>query len=152
MKNTLRLLLVPLVTVAIAGAGFAQATSQTPAKPASPATTPKKKQAPPKVTRASGELVAADAEAGNLKVKTKDRELSLIAEAKETKDAVAKLKVGNIVTVAYTERGGKLILSSVLTKSAGKTSKPSEKPPEIDRKSTRLNSSHSRASRMPSSA
>lgn len=138
MKNVLRLLLVPLLTLAFAGASFPQATPGTPAtptKPTSPAKTPEKRERKQKVIRARGELTSADAKAGTLKVKTKDKELSLAATSKETKSALGKVKVGDTVRVTYTEKEGKLILSSVAkarirAQAKDTQAKPSEKKEE----------------------
>ena len=120
MKRILRLLFVPMVIVAFAGASFAQTTPQTPAKPIHGES-----------KRDSGQLVAVDTKAGTLKVKTKDKELSLIAESKEAKAALAKVKVGEKVRFGYVEKGGKLILINVGSpkgSTSGKTTqtKPSE--------------------------
>jgi hypothetical protein len=131
MKRILRLLLVPLVTLAFAGASVAQSTPTTPAQPAGPAKpAQKKREAGQKTTRVRGELVSVDAKAGTLKIKTKDKELSLAATSKETKSALGKVKVGDTVRVAYTEKEGKLILSSVNKARIRAQAKPSEKKEE----------------------
>ena len=141
MKSILRLLLVPLVTLVFAGASFAQGTpgaagttgtkSSTPA-PAKPA---EKKAATQKMMRARGEIVSADTKAGMLSVKSKDKELSLTAESQDAKDALAKVKVGDTVRIAYVEKDGKLTLRSVAkakasTAAKATPTKPSEKKEE----------------------
>lgn len=113
MKNILRLLLVPLVILAFAGAGFAQATPATPAKPASSAKTPEKKDEKQKASRVRGEITGLDAKAGTLKVKAKDKEYSLRAESNDAKSGLERVKVGDTVRVMYAEKDGKLIVRSM---------------------------------------
>jgi hypothetical protein len=121
MKSMLRILLVPFVTLAFAGVVAAQGTSSGTAPSKSSTTSATKsdttkstsKSAATKVQRARGELTAADSKAGNAKVKTKDKELSLNAESQEAKDSLGKVKVGDNVRVAYTESDGKLMLKSI---------------------------------------
>ena len=133
MKNIIRLFLVALVTLAFVGAGFAQATPGTPASPAKPTTpakTGEKKEPKQVVTRARGELVSADTKAGTLRVKTKDKELSLTAETQEAKDALAKVKMGDTVRIAYVQKDGKLTLRSVQKAKASTAAKatPTKSP------------------------
>ena len=139
MKNILRFLLVPLVILAFAGASFAQATPGTPAaptKPTAPAKPAEKRGAAEKRMRDSGEVVAADAKAGRLRIKTREKELSLTAETQELKDELAKLKAGDRVKAAYTEKDGKLTLRRVGKMTRGRTmsktteTKPAEKQTE----------------------
>ncbi|OGQ80669.1 MAG: hypothetical protein A3F90_17645 [Deltaproteobacteria bacterium RIFCSPLOWO2_12_FULL_60_19] len=117
MKNIIKLLLVPVALFAFVGTGFAQGTTPAPAKPAAPAKqaapakTTEKKEATVKVNRARGELLAVDSKAGTAKVKGRDGEMSLIADTKETKDALTKVKVGDPVRFMYTEKDGKLVLA-----------------------------------------
>jgi len=121
MKSMLRILLVPLVTLAFAGLVSAQGTSSgtAPSKSSTASSTSsstkssEKKVSAPKVQRAKGELTAADAKAGTAKVKLKDKELSLTADSQEAKDSLAKMKVGDNVRVAYVESDGKLTLRTI---------------------------------------
>ncbi len=132
MKSILRLLLVPVVTLVFAGTSLAQGTGPTGTTGAKPPTATKaeKKAVAAKVQRARGELTAADAKAGTAKVKTKDKELSLTAESQETKDSLAKIKVGDAVRVAYEEKDGKLTLRSIakskVSSAPAKTTTPSK--------------------------
>jgi ribosomal 50S subunit-recycling heat shock protein len=135
MKSILRLVLVSLVTLAFAGVALAQtgSTGSTGTKSTAPAKPAAEKKAPaPKVIRATGELTVADAKAGTAKVKTKDKELSLSAETEDAKESLGKVKVGDMVKVAYTEKDGKLTLKSLSkTKAPAKsTSTKSDKPME----------------------
>jgi hypothetical protein len=132
MKNILRLFLVSLVTLAFAGVALAQtgSTGSTGTKSTAPAKPAAEKKAPaPKVIRANGELTAADAKAGTAKVKTKDKELSLSAETEDAKESLGKVKVGDMVKVAYTEKDGKLTLKS-LSKNKKPAKSTSTKSPD----------------------
>src|SRR5258706_1568401 len=138
MKNILRFMIVTLVTLVFAGASWAQTgTTGGTAAPGSkaPATksasTADKKAPAAKTLRARGELTAADAKTGMVKVKTKDKELSLAADAPEVKDSLTKVKVGDAVRVAYVESDGKLTLKSIAksklpTAKSSSTSTPSK--------------------------
>jgi hypothetical protein len=116
MKNIIKLLVVPVALFAFVGTGLAQGTTPAPAKPASPAKpaapakTTEKKETTVKVSRGRGELLAVDSKAGTAKVKARDGEMSLVADAKETKDQLTKVKVGDPVRFMYTDKDGKLVL------------------------------------------
>ena len=129
MKNILRLVLVSLVTLAFAGVALAQtgSTGSTGTKSTAPAKPSAEKKA--KTMRATGELTAADAKAGMAKVKTKDKELSLSAETEDAKESLGKVKVGDMVKVAYTEKDGKLTLKS-LSKTKAPAKSTSTKSPD----------------------
>ncbi len=119
MKSMLRILLVPFVALAFAGAASAQTGSTGsagPAKSSTPATksdTTKSSKSTAKTLRVRGELTAADAKAGTAKVKTKDKELSLSTDSQEVKDSLSKVKVGDTVRIAYTDADGKLALKGI---------------------------------------
>ena len=124
MKNMLKVLLAPVVALAFAGSVWAQGTTPAPAKPAAPAKT-EKREAASKEKRGRGEIVTLDAKAGTVKVKSRDNEMSLVADTKETKDALAKVKVGDPVGFSYTDKDGKLVLRSLkaATKREGRSSR-----------------------------
>jgi hypothetical protein len=113
MKSILRLVLVSLVTLAFAGVALAQtgSTGSTGTKSTAPAKPAAEKKA--KTMRATGELIAADAKAGTATVKTKDKELTFSDATQTAKDALAKVKVGDMVKTAYVEKDGKLTLNSL---------------------------------------
>ena len=113
MKSILRLVLVSLVTLAFAGVALAQtgSTGSTGTKSTAPAKPAAEKKA--KTMRATGELTAADAKAGTATVKTKDKELAFSDATQNAKDALAKVKVGDMVKTAYVEKDGKLTLNSL---------------------------------------
>jgi Cu/Ag efflux protein CusF len=137
MKNMLKVLVVVLTTLVFSGLSFAQAKPATPATPATPAgpATEKKaemKSEKPKTTRITGEIKSVDAKAGTLTVKAKDKEINLTADSKSAKDALGKVKVGDMVNVSYTEKDGKMIASSI--KAESKATKVDEKKGEMTEK------------------
>jgi hypothetical protein len=73
-------------------------------------------------------VTSVDAKAGTLTVKAKDKETNLTADSSSAKNALGKVKVGDMVRVSYTEKNGKMVASSIAkTESTAKTTKPSEK-------------------------
>jgi len=145
MKNILRSFLVAVVAVAFAGVALAQgsgptgSTGSTGMKSSAPAK-PAEKKATQKAKTATGELTAADANAGTAKVKSKVKELTFTDATPNAKESLAKVKVGDTVKVAYAESEGKLTLRSIAktkpptakpaeTKPAEKTAKPAETKP-----------------------
>ncbi len=125
MKNVFRLLLVPLIPLIFAGLTFAQATPSTPSTPAPEKKMEKmeKKAAKSKVSHVTGEVVSADAKAGTLTVKAKDKEMNFTAESKSAKRALNKVKAGDNVSVSYTEKDGNMIVRSVAKAKAKTESK-----------------------------
>lgn len=127
MKSILRLFLVPVVTLAFAGASYAQAKPATPAQPCAPQKKMETKAEKPKATRATGEVTSVDAKAGTLTVKVKDKDMNFTAQSKAAKGALGKVKVGDNVRVSYTEKDGKMIASSVTSAKAKEPAKKGEK-------------------------
>jgi hypothetical protein len=130
VKNALRILIVALTVLAFGGVSFAQEKKASPATPASPSTEKKTemKSEKPKTGRITGEVTSVDAKAGTLTVKAKDKETNLTADSSSAKNALGKVKVGDMVRVSYTEKNGKMVASSIAkTESTAKTTKPSEK-------------------------
>jgi Cu/Ag efflux protein CusF len=124
MKNTMRMLLVALTVLAFGGVGIAAEKMDKPAEKTAKSQT------------VTGEVKSVDAKAGALTVKTKDKDLDLMAESKSAKNALEKVKVGDMVKVSYSEKNGKMTATSVSpVKSTGKKSesameksKSTEKP------------------------
>lgn len=114
-----------LIGSALAFAPMVSAAEEAEKKAAEPAKMEEKK-APekPKTSSATGEVVSVDAKTGMLAVKVKDKEMSFTAETK----VVEKVKVGDRVTVSYTEKEGKMMASSV--KAAKAPEKKAEKKAE----------------------
>jgi len=138
VKNALKVLVVALTTLAFSGVSFAQEKKATPATPAAPATEKKSemKSEKPKTTRITGEVTSVDAKAGTLTVKAKDKETNLTTDTK-AKDALEKVKVGDMVKVSYTEKDGKMVASSIAkTETKAKTTKPEEKKSDMTEKKT----------------
>jgi Cu/Ag efflux protein CusF len=112
MKNTIKVLVAALITLACNGVSFAQAKPATPATPAAPAMEKKTEMKSEKAqaTVLTGQVTSVDAKAGKLTVKTKDKEVDLTTDSKTTKAALEKLKVGD--TAKVFERGGTVIAAS----------------------------------------
>ena len=86
------------------------------AQPCAPAKMEEKKapaKEKPKAMSATGDLMSMDAKTGMMAVKVKDKEMSFTADTKAAKQALEKVKVGDRVTVSYTEKEGKMMASSV---------------------------------------
>ena len=118
-------LVVALIGSALAFPPMTLAAEKKAEKKAEPAKMEEKKEAAkPAAKRASGEVVSVDAKMGMLAVKVKDKEMSFTAETK----LLEKTKVGDKVTVSYTEKDGKMMASSV--KAAKAPAKKAEKKEE----------------------
>ena len=127
MKNMIKILVVALTTLSFSALGFAQTKPATPATPATPAAPAEKKtetkSEKAKTHRITGELTSVDAKAGTFAVKGNDKEVKLAADSKSAKDALEKVKVGDMVRVSYTEKDGKMIATSVKAGSKKATEK-----------------------------
>ena len=138
MKNTIRILIVvALTSLAFSSVSFAQAKPPaTPATPGAPAMEKKTEMRSEKAKAEglTGEVTTVDAKAGTLTVKGKEKEINLAADSKSTKAALEKLKVGDMVRVSYTEKDGKMIVSSV---KAAKSDKGTEKKGEMTEKKSK---------------
>lgn len=96
--------------MAASALSFAQGIPARPEKPASGAESTAAK-------RAIGEVVAVDAKAGKLTVKTAQEELNLSIQAAARK-SLESIKVGDKVNVSYRDQGGMLVAEAV-SKTAG---------------------------------
>ena len=134
MKNMIKILVVALTTLSFSALGFAQTKPATPATPATPAAPAEKKtetkSEKAKSHRITGELTSVDAKAGTFAVKEKDKEIKLAADSKSAKDTLEKVKVGDMVRVSYTEKDGKMIVTSV----KAQTKKATEKKGDVTEK------------------
>jgi Cu/Ag efflux protein CusF len=112
VKNTIKVLVVALTSLAFNGLSFAQAKPATPATPAAPTIEKKSEMKSEKAqaTVLTGRVTSVDAKTGKLTVKTKDKEVNLTTDSKTTKAALEKLKVGD--TAKVFERGGTVIAAS----------------------------------------
>jgi Cu/Ag efflux protein CusF len=133
VKNMIKVLIVAVTSLAFSGVSFAQAKPAMPATPSAPAMEKKTEMRSEKAKTVglTGEVTSVDAKAGTLTVKGKDKEINLAADSKSTKAAVEKLKVGDMVRLSYTEKDGKMIVSSV---KAAKSDKATEKKGEMTEK------------------
>jgi Cu/Ag efflux protein CusF len=139
VKNSIRILIVALTSLAFSSVSFAQAKPATPATPATPAPPAMEKKTEMRSEKAkaeglTGEVTSVDAKAGTLTLKGKEKEINLAADSKSTKAALEKLKVGDRVRVSYTEKDGKMIVSSV---KAAKSDKGTEKKGEMTEKKSK---------------
>jgi len=127
VKKAIAIFVSVLFVFAIASLSFAveKKAATAPAavekKEAAPVKAEEKKP-PVKVKRISGEVVAVDATAGTLTVKSKKQEVSLstdnntvVKKGKETK-ALADVVAGDKVIVKYKEVGGKNVAKSIAIK------------------------------------
>jgi hypothetical protein len=112
VKSAIKVAVFALTVFGFSGFSFAQskpATSSTPSADKKAETA----SAKAKNNRITGEITSLDAKSGMLAVKAKDKEVNLTAESKSAKGALEKLKVGDMVTVSYSEKDGKMVANSV---------------------------------------
>ena len=133
MKNAIKVVVLALTVLSFGGLSFAQSKPATPSTPSADkkeTTSTKSKN-----SRITGEITSLDAKSGMLAVKGKDKEVNLTAESKSAKGALEKLKVGDMVTVSYSEKDGKMVANSVkANKSTASKSKPMDKQSDMDKK------------------
>jgi Cu/Ag efflux protein CusF len=125
-KNLVKLVVVAFTALVFGGVATAQDT-KTEKMGKSPADSPKtEKSTKAKSGTATGEVTSVDAKSGQLTVKAKGKDLDLMAESKSAKNALGKVKIGDTVQVTYTDKDGKMVVSSVKAESKG-MSKSAEK-------------------------
>ncbi len=82
-----------------------------------------------KMTSVKGEITEVDPAGNNVKVKEKDKELTInvtdktMITAGKTKRSLADLKAGDKVVAKFTEEDGKMVARSIRVASAGKGEK-----------------------------
>jgi len=135
VKNAIKIVVLALTALSFSGLSFAQskpATSSTPSADKKAETT----SAKAKSNRITGEITSLDAKSGMVAVKGKDKEVNLTAESKKAKAALEKLKVGDMVTVSYSEKDGKMVVSSVKAdkSTASKSAKGMDKQSDMTEK------------------
>ena len=148
MKKTLAIIVSIIFVLSFAGLSFAadkpavekraepvKAEKKAPVaaeKKAEPAKA-EKKAAPAKVKQVTGDVAAVDAKAGTITVKGKKGDTTVATDAKTKimmgKDvkAIADVKVGDKVTVKFSEADGKMTAKSVAIKAAEKKAEPAKK-------------------------
>ena len=122
-KNMLNLVVVALTALTFGGVAIAQdrkAEKMEKSAADKPMTDQKmEKSTKAKSGTATGEVTSVDPKSGQLSVKAKDKELNLMAESKSAKNALDKVKIGDTVRVTYTDKDGKMVVSSVKAESKG---------------------------------
>lgn len=118
-KNIVKLVVVAFTALVFGGVATAQDT-KAEKMGKSPADSPRtEKSTKAKSGTATGEVTSVDAKSGQLTVKAKDKDLNLMAESKSAKNALDKIKVGDNVRVTYTDKDGRMVVSSVKADSKG---------------------------------
>jgi Cu/Ag efflux protein CusF len=125
-KNILKLVVVAVTALFFAGVASAQDTKAGKTGKSSADSQTMEKSTKAKSGTATGEVTSVDAKSGQLTVKAKGKDLDLMAESKSAKNALAKVKIGDTVQVTYTDKDGKMVVSSVKAESKG-MSKSAEK-------------------------
>lgn len=87
-----------------------------------------------KMTSVKGEITEVDPAGNNVKVKEKDKEVTInvtdktMITAGKTKRSLADLKAGDKVVAKFTEEDGKMVARSIRVASAGKAEKKGAAP------------------------
>ena len=138
MKNMLKVLVIAFTALIFGGVSIAQdkkAEKMEKSAADKPMTDQKMdKSTKAKSTTASGEVTAVDAKSGSLTVKAKDKDLKLMAESKSAKNALEKVKPGDMVKVTYTDKDGKMIATSVKAESKATGSTSEERKSGMEKK------------------
>jgi Cu/Ag efflux protein CusF len=132
-KNILKLAVVAFTALIFGGVATAQDTKSEKMGKSSADSPKMEKSTKAKSGTATGEVTSVDAKSGQLTVKAKDKDLNLMAESKSAKNALDKVKVGDTVRVTYTDKDGKMVVSSVKAESKG-MSKSEERKSSTERK------------------
>ena len=120
MKNMFKVLVVVFTALIFGGVSMAQdKKAEKMEKSAADKPTADQKPAKAKSGTATGEVTSVDAKSGMLTVKTKDKDLNLMAESKSAKSALEKVKPGDTVRVNYSDKDGKMVATSVKAESKG---------------------------------
>jgi len=135
MKKTLAIIVSLIFILSFAGLSFAA--DKAVEKKAEPVKAEKKaepaKAAPAKVKQVTGDVAAVDAKANTITVKGKKGDTVVTCDDKtkimmgKDKKAIADVKVGDKVTVKYSEADGKMTAKSVAIKAAEKKAEPAKK-------------------------
>jgi Cu/Ag efflux protein CusF len=132
-KNLSKLVVIACTALIFGGVATAQDTKSEKMGKSSADSPKMEKSTKAKSGTATGEITSVDPKSGQLTVKAKDKDLNLMAESKSAKSALDKVKVGDTVRVTYTDKDGKMVVSSVKTESKG-TSKSEEKRSSTEKK------------------
>ena len=118
-KSIFKLAVVAFTVLFLGGVATAQDTKAGKTSKSSADSPKMEKSSKAKTATATGEVTSVDAKSGQLTVKAKDKDLDLMAESKSAKNALDKVKVGDTVRVTYTDKDGKMVVSSVKAESKG---------------------------------
>ena len=133
MKNLFKFVVVAFTVLFLGGVVSAQDTKAGKTSKSSADSPKMEKSSKAKTGTATGEVTSVDAKSGQLTVKAKDKDLDLMAESKSAKNALDKVKVGDTVRVTYSDKDGKMVVSSVKAESKG-MSKSDERKSSSERK------------------
>ena len=125
-KQIFKMVVVAVTALFFGGIASAQDTKSGKSGKSSADSQTTEKSTKAKSGTATGEVTSVDPKSGQLTVKAKDKDLNLMAESKSAKNALDKVKVGDTVRVTYTDKDGKMVVSSVKSESKG-MSKSEEK-------------------------
>ena len=132
-KDIFKLVVVAFTALIFGGVATAQDTKGEKMGKSSADSPKMEKSTKAKSGTATGEVTSVDAKSGQLTVKAKDKDLDLMAESKSAKNALDKVKIGDTVRVTYTDKDGKMVVSSVKAESKG-MSKSEERKSSTERK------------------
>ena len=125
-KDIFKLVVVAFTALIFGGIATAQDTKSEKMGKSSADSPKMEKSTKAKSGTATGEVTSVDPKSGQLTVKAKGKDLDLMAESKSAKNALDKIKIGDTVRVTYTDKDGKMVVSSVKAESKG-MSKSEEK-------------------------
>ncbi len=132
-KNLFKMVVVAFTALIFGGVATAQDTKSEKMGKSSSDSPKMEKSTKAKSGTATGEVTSVDPKSGQLTVKAKDKDLNLMAESKSAKSALDKVNIGDTVRVTYTDKDGKMVVSSVKAESKG-MSKSEEKKSSTERK------------------
>jgi ribosomal protein S1 len=145
MKKTLAIIVSLIFVLSFAGLSFAA--DKAVEKKAEPVKAEKKapvvaekKAAPAKVKQVTGDVAAVDAKANTITVKGKKGDTVVTCDDKtkimmgKDKKALADVKVGDKVTVKFSEADGKMTAKSVAIKMAEKKAEKKAEPAKMEKK------------------
>jgi ribosomal protein S1 len=146
MKKTIAIIVSLIFVLSFAGLSFA-ADKPAVEKKAEPVKAEKKapvvaekKAAPAKVKQVTGDVAAVDAKANTITVKGKKGDTVVTCDDKtkimmgKDKKALADVKVGDKVTVKFSEADGKMTAKSVAIKMAEKKAEKKAEPAKMEKK------------------
>lgn len=132
-KDLLKLVVVVFTALIFGGVSVAQDRKAEKMDKSSAGSSKMEKSSKAKAGTVMGEVTSVDPKSGQLTVKAKDKDVDMMAESKSAKNALDKIKVGDNVRVTYTDKDGRMVVSSVKAESKG-MSKSEERKSSTERK------------------